>query len=79
MLVNFNVTGDLANLLLSYLDANPPKADSSLVSVDWEVDQLSQLRHKLTQYNANSRMPFTDWWDALAVISRIYNLSLIHI
>lgn len=73
MLVNFNVTGDLANLLLSYLDANPPKADSSLVSVDWEVDQLSQLRHKLTQYNANSRMPFTDWWDALAVISRIYN------
>lgn len=72
MLVNFNVTGDLANLLLSYLDANPPKANPPQTNIGSEADELAGLRSKLTQYDANSRMPFTDWWDALAEISRIH-------
>ncbi len=63
MLVNFNVAGDLANLLLSYLDDNP------LESHDTEI---TTLRTKLSQYNANSRMPFTDWWHALEVIANLY-------
>lgn len=63
MLVNFNVAGDLANLLLSYLDDNP------LESHDTEI---TTLRTKLSQYNANSRMPFTDWWHALEVIAKLY-------
>lgn len=73
MLANFNVTGDLANLLLSYLNANPLKTNPSEENISLEAKELTQLRSKLVQYNANSRMPFTDWWDALAVISRIYN------
>lgn len=64
MLVNFNVAGDLANLLLSYIDNNPLPPSHS---------ELLELRRQLSQYNANSRMPFSDWWDALASISRIYN------
>lgn len=63
MLVNFNVAGDLANLLLSYLDGNP-LADNET--------EIAALRTKLSHYNANSRMPFTDWWHALEVIARIY-------
>lgn len=73
MLVNFNVTGDLANLLLSYLDANPLKVNPPQVNIDSKADELAGLRSKLTHYNANSRMPFTDWWDALALLSRIYS------
>lgn len=61
MLVNFNVAGDLASLLLSYLNANP-----------LEGQELDELRQKLAQYNANSRMPFSDWWHALEVIARLY-------
>jgi AraC-like DNA-binding protein len=73
VLVNFNVTGDLANLLLSYLDANKLDVESAPVEgLSIAVDELARLRSKLVQYNANSRMPFTDWWDALAIISRIY-------
>lgn len=69
MLVNFNVAGDLANLLLIYLDSNPlPMAASESSSLE-----LIELRRQLTQYNANSRMPFTDWWNALSIISRLYN------
>jgi AraC-like DNA-binding protein len=63
MLVNFNVAGDLANLLLSYLDDNPLKNNDS---------EIATLRTKLSQYNANSRMPFTDWWHALEVIAKLY-------
>jgi AraC-like DNA-binding protein len=63
MLVNFNVAGDLANLLLSYLDDNP------LVN---NADEIAVLRERLSQYNANSRMPFTDWWHALEVIAKLY-------
>lgn len=83
MLVNFNVTGDLANLLLSYLDANPLKTNPlkanplktnpPQANISKDADELAGLRSKLTHYNANSRMPFTDWWNALAVIARIYN------
>ena len=62
MLVNFNVAGDLANLLLSYLDANPLNSE-----------ELDELRKKLVQYNANSRIPFTDWWHALEVLAKLYN------
>jgi AraC-like DNA-binding protein len=68
MLVNFNVAGDLANLLLSYLDANPL---SDRVLVD-ETVELDALRQQLSQYSASSRMPFTDWWHALAVIAKLY-------
>ncbi len=64
MLVNFNVAGDLANLLLSYLDAKPLVGDRGA--------ELDQLRIKLAHYNANARMPFVDWWNALEVISRLY-------
>lgn len=64
MLVNFNVAGDLANLLLSYLDDNPLASD---------VGDIAILREKLSQYNANSRMPFTDWWHALEVIAKLYD------
>lgn len=64
MLVNFNVAGDLANLLLSYLDDNP------LVN---NADEIAVLRERLSQYNANSRMPFTDWWHALDVIAKLYD------
>lgn len=67
MLVNFNVAGDLANLLLSYLDANALNIGES------GERELEDLHLKLTQYNANSRMPFTDWWHALEVIARVYN------
>ena len=63
MLVNFNVAGDLANLLLSYLDDNPLENNDS---------EIATLRTKLSQYNANSRMPFTDWWHALEVIAKLY-------
>ena len=63
MLVNFNVAGDLANLLLSYLDDNPLENNDS---------EIAALRTKLSQYNANSRMPFTDWWHALEVIAKLY-------
>lgn len=63
MLVNFNVAGDLANLLLSYLDDNPIENNDSEIAV---------LRTKLSQYSANSRMPFTDWWHALEVIAKLY-------
>lgn len=67
MLVNFNVAGDLANLLLSYLDENAINEDE----LGWR--ELESLRRQLTHYNANSRMPFTDWWFALEVIARVYN------
>ena len=63
MLVNFNVAGDLANLLLSYLDDNPLENNDS---------EIAALRTKLSQCNANSRMPFTDWWHALEVIAKLY-------
>lgn len=63
MLVNFNVAGDLANLLLSYLDANPLSEDNA---------EVASLRLKLAQYNANARMPFTDWWHALETIATLY-------
>lgn len=68
MLVNFNVAGDLANLLLSYLDDNSLGITSSKIV----SSELGMLRNRLTQYNANSRMPFTDWWNALDVIARLY-------
>lgn len=64
MLVNFNVAGDLANLLLSYLDANPLGGQGQ--------GELDELRKKLAQYNANSRIPFTDWWHALEVLAKLY-------
>lgn len=63
MLVNFNVAGDLANLLLSYLDANPLEKNGA---------EIVALRKQLSQYNANSRMPFTDWWYALEAIAKLY-------
>jgi AraC-like DNA-binding protein len=66
VLVNFNVAGDLANLLVSYLDANP-------IGCQKQSDELDQLRKKLIQYNANARIPFTDWWHALEVIAKVYN------
>jgi len=73
VLVNFNVAGDLAGLLISYLDANPLLEDQG-VSVDNDAHkQLQHLRLKLAQYNANSRMPFTDWWHGLEVIAKVYN------
>ena len=68
MLVNFNVAGDLANLLLGYLDANP----LSHCMVNNEALEINALRQQLSQYSANSRMPFTDWWHALAVIAKLY-------
>jgi len=68
MLVNFNVAGDLANLLLGYLDANPLNHRM----VNNEALEINALRQQLSQYNANSRMPFTDWWHALAVIAKLY-------
>jgi AraC-like DNA-binding protein len=72
VLVNFNVAGDLAGLLISYLEANP-LLEIAENSVDKDVHkQLQQLRLKLAQYNANSRMPFTDWWHALDVIAKVY-------
>jgi AraC-like DNA-binding protein len=70
MLVNFNVAGDLANLLLSYLDANPLAA---LEQGSEQVATIEALRKQLSQYNANSRIPFTDWWHALEVIASLYN------
>jgi len=79
MLVNFNVAGDLANLLLSYLDANP-LAGSSLdtpASGNKQVAEIEALRKQLSQYNANSRMPFTDWWHALEIIAKLYDKSYI--
>lgn len=66
MLVNFNVAGDLANLLVSYLDANP-------IGCQKQSGELDQLRKKLIQYNANARIPFADWWHALEVIAKVYN------
>jgi AraC-like DNA-binding protein len=75
MLVNFNVAGDLANLLLSYLDANRLDANP-LGTLEHESEQatkIEDLRKQLSQYNANSRMPFTDWWYALEVIAKLYN------
>jgi AraC-like DNA-binding protein len=69
MLINFNVAGDLANLLLSYLDANP----LSEGMLKKEVAEIDALRQQLSQYNANSRIPFTDWWHALEVIAKLYN------
>ncbi len=65
MLVNFNVAGDLANLLLSYLDANPLAHE--------KADELDKLRTQLSQYNANSRMPFSDWWYALEKLAKLYD------
>lgn len=67
MLVNFNVAGDLAGLLVSYLDANPLSEDQGQ-----GASKLLKLRSKLTQYSANSRMPFTDWWHSLEVIAEVY-------
>jgi AraC-like DNA-binding protein len=68
MLVNFNVAGDLANLLLSYLDANPREHVATIV----DSTEIDALRKQLSQYNANSRIPFSDWWHALEVIARLY-------
>jgi AraC-like DNA-binding protein len=68
MLINFNVAGDLANLLLSYLDANP--LNENMLKEDGT--EIEALRHQLSHYSANSRMPFTDWWHALSVIARLY-------
>ena len=68
MLINFNVAGDLANLLLSYLDANP--LNENMLSED--AAEIEALRHQLSHYSANSRMPFTDWWHALSVIAKLY-------
>ena len=68
MLVNFNVAGDLANLLLSYLDSNPLTQSMQ----EGDAGELAALRRQLSQYTANSRMPFTDWWHGLAVIARLY-------
>jgi AraC-like DNA-binding protein len=65
VLVNFNVAGDLAGLLISYLDANPISMDGS--------NELEQLRLQLLSYKPNARMPFTDWWHALEVLARIYD------
>ena len=64
MLINFNVTGDLASLLLSYLDASESSIEDN--------SEIQDLRYQLSQYSANSRMPFTDWWNALSVIARVY-------
>lgn len=69
MLVNFNVAGDLAGLLISYLDANP--LDPTLKTAA-HISELENLRLKLAAYNANARMPFTDWWHALEVMARAY-------
>ena len=55
MLVNFNVAGDLSGLLLAYMDQQ-------------NID-LPDLRAQLKGYHANSRMPFTDWWDALETLA----------
>lgn len=79
MLVNFNVAGDLANLLLSYLDANPLDGGSldTPESGSEQVAEIEALRKQLSQYNANSRMPFTDWWHALEIIAKLYNKSYI--
>ncbi len=75
MLVNFNVAGDLANLLLSYLDANRLDANplGTLEHESEQATEIEDLRKQLSQYNANSRMPFTDWWYALEVIAKLYN------
>ena len=71
MLVNFNIAGDLANLLLNYLDDNP--RDSSFDNLfEKNTAEINALRTRLSQYNANSRMPFTDWWHALDVIAKLY-------
>lgn len=70
MLVNFNVAGDLAGLLISYLDAHPIDADPSGAN---GVDELGQLRQQLLNYKPNARMPFTDWWHALEVLARVYD------
>lgn len=67
MLINFNVAGDLANLLLSYLDENPLRG----LSIE-EDTKIKALCYQLSHYRANSRMPFTDWWNALSVIASVY-------
>lgn len=57
MLINFNVAGDLAGLLLAYTEAEDHK------------DAFAELRNELEGYSANSRMPFSDWWSALELIA----------